>query len=94
MVLLATQPLRGAMERRDVAGLRVAITVTEGEVEAALAILEEAKALLLKLPTEALMEAMQMANNGSTKSRVALKASIATAKEDGVDAAVIEVSAG
>eukprot|EP00618_Florenciella_parvula_P012877 CAMPEP_0119466134 /NCGR_PEP_ID=MMETSP1344-20130328/926_1 /TAXON_ID=236787 /ORGANISM="Florenciella parvula, Strain CCMP2471" /LENGTH=466 /DNA_ID=CAMNT_0007498431 /DNA_START=373 /DNA_END=1773 /DNA_ORIENTATION=+ len=90
MVLLATQPLRGAMERRDVAGLRVAITVTEGEVEAALAILEEAKALLLKLPTEALMEAMQMANNGSTKSLVALEASIVMAEAEGVDAGVIE----
>ena len=48
----------------------------------------------MKLVTEALMEAMQMANNGSTDSLVTLKASIATAKEDGVDAAVIEVSAG
>ena len=39
-VLLATQPLRAAMERRDVAGLRTAITVAEGEVEADLAVIE------------------------------------------------------
>ena len=32
-VLLATQPLRAAMERRDVAGLRTAIAVAEGEAE-------------------------------------------------------------
>lgn len=50
--------------------------------------------MLLKLATEALLKVMQMANNGSTDSLVTLKASIATAKEDGVDAAVIEVSAG
>ena len=37
-VVLATQPLRNAMERRDVAGLRVAIVAAEGkaEVDAAL----------------------------------------------------------
>ena len=38
--LLATQLLRAAMERRDVAGLRAAITVAEGEVEADRAIIE------------------------------------------------------
>ena len=38
------------------------------------------------------MEAMQMANNGSTKSFVALKASIVMAQAEGVDAGVIEVS--
>ena len=39
-VLLATQPLCAAMERRDVAGLRAAITVAEGEAEADLAVIE------------------------------------------------------
>ena len=40
-VLLATQPLRAAMERqRDVAGLRAAITVAEGEAEAGAAVIE------------------------------------------------------
>ena len=39
-VLLATQSLRTAMEQRDVAGLRVAITVAEGEEEANRAIIE------------------------------------------------------
>ena len=39
-VLLATQPLRAAMERRDVAGLRTAIAVAEAEAEADGAIIE------------------------------------------------------
>ena len=39
-VLLATQPLHTAMERRDVAGLKAAITVAEGEAEADLAVIE------------------------------------------------------
>ena len=43
-VLLATQPLRTAMERRDVAGLRAAITVAEGEAEADLAVIEVSEA--------------------------------------------------
>ena len=38
--LLATQPLRAAIERRDVAGLKAAITVAEGEAEADPAVIE------------------------------------------------------
>ena len=33
-ILLATQPLHAAMERRDVAGLRTAIAIAEGEAGA------------------------------------------------------------
>ena len=39
-VLLATQPLRNAMERRDVAGLRAAIVAAEGEAEVDVAVVE------------------------------------------------------
>ena len=39
-VLLATQPLRNAMERRDVAGLRAAIVAVEGEAEVDVAVVE------------------------------------------------------
>ena len=42
--LLATQPLRAAIEWRHVAGLRVAITVAEGEAEADPAIIEVSRA--------------------------------------------------
>ena len=39
-VLLATQTLRNAMERRDVAGLRAAIVAAEGEAEVDVAVVE------------------------------------------------------
>ena len=39
-VLLATQLLRNAMERRDVAGLRAAIVAAEGEAEVDVAVVE------------------------------------------------------
>jgi len=42
--LLATQPLRAAIERRDVAGLKAAITVAEGEAEADPAVIEVSEA--------------------------------------------------
>ena len=45
-ILLATQPLRAAMERRDVAGLRVAIAVADGEAEADRAIIEVSGGLI------------------------------------------------
>ena len=43
-VLLATQTLRSATERRDVAGLRTAITVAESEAEADRATIEASRA--------------------------------------------------
>ena len=43
-VLLATQPLRAAIERRDVARLKAAITVAEGEAEADPAVIEVSEA--------------------------------------------------
>ena len=43
-VLLATQPLRAAIERRDVAGLKAAITVAEGDAEADPAVIEVSEA--------------------------------------------------
>ena len=45
-VLLATQPLRAAMERRDVSGLRTAIIVAKGEAGADGAIIEVSGASL------------------------------------------------
>ena len=43
-ILLATQSLRAAMERRDVVGLRTAIAVAEGEAGADGAIIEVSRA--------------------------------------------------